>query len=145
MTHIPFKTLPSIRHPQGFDKINERVIDNEITPIENPDEIVIKDENIKIIFDYPMRLEAVFDFHHPGGFSRMHLIRFIKDTYRKIYDEEEKTTTMQVLPINQRKRLLNRNETNGKYCIYGHDIDDLYIESIHYDPEFSIVSLGIGS
>ena len=40
---------------------------------------------------------------------------------------------------------LNRNQTNGIYGIWGHDIGDLVIECITYCPETKIVSMSIES
>ncbi len=39
----------------------------------------------------------------------------------------------------------NRPASNGKYEICGHDIDDLVIETITYDPETKVVYMFIGS
>lgn len=39
-------------------------------------------------------------------------------------------------PVNERKTMYNRNETNGKYGIWGHDISDLVLaEILVYEAE----------
>lgn len=53
-----------------------------------------------------------------------------------------------VLPLDLRiKRggFVNRNKTNGKYGIWGHDIEDLAIERINYDENKNLITLFIGS
>jgi len=53
-----------------------------------------------------------------------------------------------VLPIELRMAaggLLNRRATNGMYGIWGHDIRDLVIERLTYDPDQKILDMFIGS
>jgi len=50
-----------------------------------------------------------------------------------------------VLPIDLRKGLLNRHKTDGVYGIWGHDIDDLVIEKLLYDPASKTINMFIGS
>lgn len=56
--------------------------------------------------------------------------------------------TGKVLPLELRLAsggLINRPSTNGKYGIWGHDIEDLSIESLIYDTENKILDVSIGS
>jgi len=39
-----------------------------------------------------------------------------------MYKEEERTATINTIPPNKRTLMFNRNETNGKYGLWGHDI-----------------------
>lgn len=50
-----------------------------------------------------------------------------------------------VIPVEQRGYILNRNHTNGIFGIYGHDLDDLAIEFMHYDRISKRLNLIIGS
>lgn len=114
-----------------------------------PDEIVIKNADIKIEFDYPLSNPAFFSFHSDNGFTRRQLVNLIVDTYKKIYEEED-SSTVEVAPTTIEERmakggLINRNQTDGKYGIWGHDIEDLWLEGIHYDPIKKLVTLDIGS
>jgi hypothetical protein len=110
------------------------------------DEVVIPDHRIKINFDYPLGNPAVFTFTSSTGFTRGQLIELIVSTYKRIYAEEEKSIqNAPVIPVEKRRPLLNRNQTDGKYAIYGHDLGDLYIEGITYYPDDRVVSLDIGS
>jgi len=65
-------------------------------------------------------------------------------------DDQKETSTFvgKVIPVEiraQMGRLLNRNETDGKYGIWGHDIGDLWLEGIYYNPQTKTVTLSIGS
>lgn len=60
--------------------------------------------------------------------------------YREIYEIEEESATTKTTPIDERTGLINRNRTDGKYGIWGHDLSDLYFEglSIHEDGQIEI-------
>jgi len=50
-----------------------------------------------------------------------------------------------VLPVELRGSFLNRDESDGIYGIWGHDIGDLVIEGMTYDAEKKEFSMSIGS
>lgn len=50
-----------------------------------------------------------------------------------------------VIPVEDRGILLNRNRTYGIFGIYGHDLEDLWIENLHYDRDQKRLWLGMGS
>ncbi len=107
----------------------------------NPDEVIIPDEKITIKFTYPLSVEIVREYEQKGGFSRKDLFRHIFEAYKNIYDEEEQ----QVGDPGTYKNLYNRKKSEGPYGIWGHQLGDLYLESIRYDPKTKIVNLDIGS
>lgn len=131
----------------------------------NPDEIVISDTDITIVYDYPLSKEFKFTYYSESGFSRKQLIELIVNEYKNIYKEEEDTTenisveyiddnnekkvyTGKVIPEHIRVKvscLINRHKTQGKYGIWGHDISDLVIEGITYNKNDKTVNLLIGS
>jgi hypothetical protein len=80
---------------------------------------------------YPLRNEFSFPISASSskGFTRAELVRKIADLYKKVYEEEAQTSKIPVIPMEQRKHLINRNETNGKYGIWGHDLDDLVLHT----------------
>jgi len=71
-----------------------------------------------------------FELTSPTGFTRTQLISEISKQYYKVYQEEESTATVKTIPLKQRK-IYNRNITDGKYEIWGHDIGDLVLDEIH--------------
>jgi hypothetical protein len=56
------------------------------------------------------------------------LVELISRNYHFIYQEEEKTAPAK--PVPRSKRILGhkRNETNGMYGIWAHDLKDLRLE-----------------
>lgn len=107
----------------------------------NPNEIIIPDEKITIKFTYPLSIEVVNEYQQKGGFSRKDLFRYIYETYKNIYEEEEG----QVGDPGTYERLYNRKKSEGPYGIWGHQLGDLYLEFIRYEPKTKIVNLAIGS
>jgi hypothetical protein len=112
--------------------------------LKNPKKIVIKDKKIAIEFSYPLENVFVFNFKSKNGFTRRQLVEHIINTYKQIYEEEEKTN-MDTGKVVTNCRLLNRPTTSGKYGIWGHAISDLVIEKILYEPKKKLVTLHIGS
>jgi len=94
------------------------------------DEIVVPETRLTVIIDYPLSNSFKFGLISKGGFTRAQLITEISKHYYKIYDEEERTATIKTIPLKDRK-IYNRNQTNGKYGIWGHDIGDLVLDEIH--------------
>jgi hypothetical protein len=102
----------------------------DIPNLYNKDEIVIKDTVIKIIIDYPLTNQYEFSLTSSKGFTRQLLLLEISNNYYKLYDEEEKTASIKTIPIEKRTTMYNRNQTNGKYGVWGHDIADLVLNEI---------------
>lgn len=94
------------------------------------DEIVIHETKLTVIIDYPLSTSYKFGLISKGGFTRAQLINEISKHYYQLYDEEERTATIKTVPMKDRK-IYNRNQTNGKYGIWGHDIGDLVLDEIH--------------
>lgn len=128
-------------------------IDKEFTPdflnnVKNVDEIVIAEPSITILFNYPLNNDYYFTFMTDGtlGFTRGYLLRCIVDKYIEIYQEEEDTLSQHpVIPVNQRVGLLNRNQTDGKYGIWGHDLNDLSLNYVYKYQEEIFWRLSIDS
>jgi hypothetical protein len=106
--------------------------EKDLKRIRSPDEVVFTATELIVVLDYPLRKEFGFPISASSskGFTRAELVRKIADLYKKVYEEEERTSKIAVIPMEQRKRLINRNETNGKYGIWGHDLDDLVLHTI---------------
>ena len=103
---------------------------DDIPNLYNNDEIVIRETSIKIILDYPVTNQYEFTLISEKGFTRQQLLLEISNHYFKLYEEEEKSATIKTVPIEKRTTMYNRNQTNGKFGIWGHDIADLDLSEI---------------
>jgi hypothetical protein len=92
--------------------------------------VVITQKKITIIIDYPLTHEYRFNLSSDTGFSKAQLVKELSKHYYQLYAEEEASATIKTIPADQRKTLANRNQTNGKYGIWGHDIADLMLADI---------------
>jgi hypothetical protein len=111
--------------------INLENTTKEIDRLIDGEEIVLPFTSITIIIDYTLKNQVTFDITTTTkGFSRNELAIIISKKYHEIYQEEEKSTAVVVIPIDQRKDMVNRNQTNGKYGICCHDLSDLDLSSI---------------
>lgn len=108
----------------------------------DPDEIVTKDNTIRIMFDYPLSNPVALEFKSPTGkgFTRMEFFKSVFDGYTKIYKTEEKDDKD---PGNV-PGMFNRARSEGRYGIWGHVITDLYLEGI-IDKGCGNFTLAIGS
>lgn len=102
----------------------------DITKLYSKDEIVVKYPVIKVIIDYPVTNLYEFTLKSDKGFTRAQLLTEISKHYHLMYDEEEKTATIKTIPVDKRTELYNRNQTNGKYGLWGHDIADMDISGV---------------
>jgi len=110
-----------------------------------PDEIVIKDNWYIMTINYPLNKPLTRKYESEKGFTMIEIINNIIETYREIYRIENETCTNKVVPIKERVGLMNRNTTNGEFGIWGHDIENLVIEELHYYPQTHELGMFIGS
>lgn len=52
--------------------------------LQDSEDLVIKDEKIKILFQYPLLNDELLEFESIGGFTRMDIFRCIYKGYKKI-------------------------------------------------------------
>lgn len=109
-------------------------IDNpkaELKKLVDADKIILPFTTVKIIVDYPLNFPATFEVSAiQQGFSRKELIVEISRLYHEIYKLEESTAATKTIPIDKRGGLRNRNQTDGKFGVWGHDISDLDLSQI---------------
>jgi len=101
--------------------------DKSLLQLIQKDEIVVRSNKVTVIIDYPLTNEYRFTLASDSGFTRARLVKEISRAYYKIYREEEATASVKTIPGSERKTTYNRNRTNGKYGIWGHDIADLVL------------------
>ena len=102
---------------------------NDLKNLVDIDEIVIRETKATVIIDYPLSVNYKFEIVSLSGFTRAKLINIISSQYYQLYEEEERTASIKTLSMKQRK-IYNRNTTNGKFGIWGHDISDLVLDEI---------------
>lgn len=114
-----------------------------------------KDSTVKIIDTPMLKYQILYPITNPinvkekleDGWSIGDICMSIANNYHKIYQEENETTQIpagHMIDVG----LMNRNETNGKYGIWGHDIEDLCIEILeiaNQTEEYTEIKLFIGS
>ena len=116
-------------------------------------ECVIPESSILVLYSYPLGTTGpseeerklggwIFEEKSEGGFSRRSLVKAITDRYQEIYEEEERTTTAEAGLI---PSMLNRSPTDGKYGIWGHEIQDLVLHTVTYNSENGVYTPGIDS
>lgn len=104
--------------------------EDEINRLIDADKIVISYSEVKLVIDYPLNKPATFVLKSSGkGFTKKQLALEIGKKYHEIYDTEESSAKTKTVPVEKRQGLINRNETDGKYGIWGHDIGDLDLSS----------------
>lgn len=103
----------------------------DLKALSNADEIIVSAGKITVVIDYPLSKAVEFDMTaHGAGITPRQLVTEISKRYHQIYLEEEQTSKIKSTPVNERKLVANRNETDGKYGIYGHDLSDLDMSMI---------------
>jgi hypothetical protein len=120
--------------------------EKEISRLIEADKIVLPYSKVVLIFDYPLDSPVQFEIStSENGFSRKQLIREISKKYKEIYKEEETSATIKTVPAEKREGLMNRNKTNGKYGIWGHDLGDLDLSTVEvYKKADDIIYIMLG-
>jgi hypothetical protein len=125
------KTDSLADYPDGYIPwIDIEYPEKEIKNLLDKDKVMIEDSVVTIIIDYPLNIEYRGELKSKNGFTKQQLIRLISAHYHKIYEEEELTASIKTVPIKKRTKMYNRNQTNGKYGIWGHDLADLALDEI---------------
>jgi hypothetical protein len=125
---------PSEEVKNAVDSVGGIELENlneSIKYLDKPDEIVLDFKEVELEIDYP--LNEIYKGKlttSSKGFTRKELIEEISKRYHQIYEEEEATAKTKTIPREKRKGLINRNETDGKYGIWGHDLSDLFMTGI---------------
>lgn len=94
-----------------------------------PNELVLApNKEYKLVIDYPLTVPAVFEIKTgTKGLTRAQIIEKVVKFYHKIYKEEDKSVGHKTGHI---PGMFNRQKSEGKYGIWGHDISDLMLGSL---------------
>ena len=133
LAEITFQVDDPENRPDGPSPyVNLADPEKDLKRMRGPEEVVCTATELIVVLDYPLRAEFRFPISASSskGFTRTELVRKIADLYKRVYEEEDQTSKNPVVPLEQRKGLINRNETSGKYGIWGHDLDDLVLHTI---------------
>ena len=133
LAQITFQIDDLANRPEGPSPyVNLAQPEKDLKQMRKAEEVVFAGTNLILILDYPLHNEVTFPISatSPQGFTRAELARKVADLYKRVYEEEAQTSKIAVIPLEERKGLINRNETNGKYGIWGHDLSDLVLHTI---------------
>jgi hypothetical protein len=86
-------------------------------------------EEIRIRFDYPLNSPVFFSFKNAGGFTLSKFWECVYLGYLVIYSDEDETALLTAEDLRPTWRHA-RPSTDGKYGIWGHDMDELFLEEI---------------
>jgi Tfp pilus assembly protein PilF len=115
-----YTTSIAIDHPE--DEIKDLLYKNEVPMV------LYEVRNICILYDYPLNNSCTICTHFNHSITRKDLAELISRNYHFIYQEEENTAPVKPVPPSKRILRHKRNETNGTYGIWGHDLSDLKLE-----------------
>lgn len=107
---------------------------------------LVEGTKLRTVIDYPLSTKVEFEVELAYYVNDM--IGAICKKYKEIYKEENETSKKKAMTLDEEFPgcgLLNRNETNGCYGIWGHNIGDLYIERLQLDTENKELVLVVGS
>ena len=125
---------------------NEAIIPDPIMiQLKNNHQKMIVDvsEKISIKFEYPLSHSVVLEFNNAKRPWRLEdLLDCVAEGYVKNYDEEDETRTLPATTMGE--GLINRPQTDGKHGIWGHILNDLYIEGMQKDLD-GVWNLNMGS
>ncbi|MFX1525452.1 MAG: hypothetical protein ACFFCC_18240 [Promethearchaeota archaeon] len=106
-----------------------------------PNEVVIDEEELTMVIDYPLSAKVRIKLKKKGGFTRLFIFKSIYEAYKQIYKEEDEESG----DPGTYNNLYNRKRAGGKYGIWGHYLEDLVIESVIYNPKKNELYMFIGS
>lgn len=124
-TENEYKTCPRVCDFPEF--LAQKVLGTPCSDeLVHPDTIVITHDEITITFDYPLEREAKLTFTNKGGFSRYEFFRCVYEGYKNIYAQEDAVAG----DPGMISGMLNRARSDGPYGIWGHVMEDLFLEGI---------------
>lgn len=113
--------------------LSVRVAEKKVSPdLVGADDIIDDRDSIMIWFAYPLERPFPLTLVEPGGITRRRFAQAVLDQYRDIYREESRS-------IIRAKKLAEKRGTTdpikGKYGIWGHFREELYLEAAWRDEK----------
>lgn len=108
-----------------------------------PDEVILdSDTKYTLKIDYPLTNPYLGEFiTGKNGMTRQEFVDLACKTYQEIYNTEDEDVKMKTPNI---PGMYNRSTSNGRFGIWGHDIEDLTIHTLYVD-ENNVLTLGVDS
>jgi hypothetical protein len=128
-----FNQIKKVKSGVVYDRRGEDLIHKVF--LEDRRIILSPNKTYTLIIDYPLNVPYTEEIKSgKEGVTLREVLNIAVDAYRKIYKEEAKTSKLKEESISKRtkgaSKLINRAETNGKYGIWGHRLEDLTIINI---------------
>ncbi len=123
----------------------KEVVEHLISGVDEEDQLIMYLEEPvsgKVFLRYPLSVIVQVDIDKEESIGG--ILWTVAKAYEEIYIGEKETSRIEELPIEERGNLINRNTTDGIYGVYGHDIYDLYFESIEIYPN-GVIDIFVGS
>ena len=117
---------------EPFDWMDLRYMDDAPELLIDADEIVLEVDEATLVLDYPFETPVTryLCAENSVGFKRGALMKFIAETYRRVYELEANSQSSPTPEPIDREGSLNRPASDGEFGIYGHDYSDLGVSSI---------------
>lgn len=140
--------------PSPYVGLSEDKLTNAVGWMQDKFDVVIDKPKICVLFDYPLaKAHKIYlvPLFGAKNFTRVGLAKAIAVKYQEIYAEEAKTSEESIGERLTRQgqtndwQMANRAKTNGKWGIWGHDLSDLDLHTVTYNPEMDLYTLGIDS
>jgi hypothetical protein len=116
-----------------FNWMDLRYVQKDLSRLIDANEVVLEATEATLLLSYPLGINAT-RLVRPAdetSFTRGELVKLIDETYREIYRLETNSQSSPTPPVQERRGLINRPESDGTFGIWGHDLDDLGIEEIY--------------
>jgi len=107
-----------------------------------PSEIILPpNETYELVIDYPLHRPFKTEIKTgTKGLTREEVVDIIVRSYKLVYKEEKATSK---IPAGLIPGMYNRNTTDGKYGIWGHELGDLMLHTLEIND--NVLTVGIDS
>ncbi|MEM6972206.1 MAG: hypothetical protein AAF577_05310 [Pseudomonadota bacterium] len=121
----------------GYDEPEEAVqiaaLPDALDRMAEPGTKAAEAEKAVIFIDYPLSEVAEVTLSPADGkaFTTGEIVAAIGEAYRAIYEAEGASQTSPTPSMSERGQFLNRPPSHGTFGVWGHDLEDLYLEGVH--------------